>query len=162
MFPCTSLQTRAMQPSENASSILIREPPSMQEVVEPVLTMLIQISKAEETLETLQTLCQSLPSSSASAKAYLNRPIDHLTMAVQMMHGDHDTALTLCGEELVQYSIQRISIDCLCLRLTSVAPVPNPAVHGTKTFRDQSDFPTEKEQRQLIALHGHRLGGIKV
>eukprot|EP00435_Cladocopium_sp_Y103_P010532 s4433_g2.t1 len=121
MFPCTSFQTRAMHQSASASSMLTRELPSLQEGIEPVRSLTVQVSKAEEMLESLKTLCQSLPAASATAKAYLNRSIDHLTLAIQELHSDHVIVDPTCFVD---------SNAFLCLKLTSLSTHQSPRLQA--------------------------------
>eukprot|EP00435_Cladocopium_sp_Y103_P058166 s44_g20.t1 len=81
--------------SDNASAAMTRPPLSFQEILLPTLTITVQISKAIEVAETIQTLRDSIPTECATAYVAFERSLDHVNAAIRDLHVAHDRALNL-------------------------------------------------------------------
>eukprot|EP00435_Cladocopium_sp_Y103_P055098 s1685_g18.t1 len=97
-----------MQVAENAtadaSAAMTRTPPSFQDILLPTLTLTVQISKAIEVAETLQTLRDSIPTECATAYVAFERSLEHVQAAIRDLHVAHDRALNLVRSEFQQHS----------------------------------------------------------
>eukprot|EP00435_Cladocopium_sp_Y103_P055280 s1087_g18.t1 len=105
-FVCTSFQARevAENASADASAAMTRTPPSFQDILLPTLTLTVQISKAIEVAETLQTLRDSIPTECATAYVAFERSLEHVQAAIRDLHVTHDRALNLVRAEFQQHS----------------------------------------------------------
>eukprot|EP00435_Cladocopium_sp_Y103_P021490 s176_g5.t1 len=79
-------------------------PPSFQEMLMPCLTLTVQISKAEEVVETIQVLRDTIPHECAPAAFAFDQTLHHLNAALRDLHRAHDRVLNVLRTNLGQHS----------------------------------------------------------
>eukprot|EP00435_Cladocopium_sp_Y103_P015285 s3318_g3.t1 len=92
-----------MNTSASASSMMTSAPPSFQDVIEPTLTLTVQISKTKEVLDSVKPLRESVPRDCAVALVAFDRTVGHLENASKKLHTAQDRAFTLLRAEMDQH-----------------------------------------------------------